>query len=186
MERREQVLAQCIPQPKLGSDASVEVAQDVEAISSFGSSSEAEQLLWLEVVEQRLVARCFCVVELIDNDYVEVFRVELGYVSSVQALHGSKDVLPLGGLVSIHPLLTKRAVLQRNPEGPLALLQDLLAVRNKEQAASVEFFPKVAVVDRGHHGLARTSRSNDQVAVVAERSLGLDLLQDSLLECARP
>ena len=58
-------------------------------------------------------------------------------------------------------------VAERVAERREALLEDLLAVGDEQQSRSAESLPEPSVVERGHHGLARTGRRHEEVAVVA-------------------
>ena len=75
-ERREVLLVDRVPQPQLGGDASVEVAEDVEPVGALRRRRKPEQLTRVDVLEDPLVRRRSRVMELVDDDDVEVRRVE--------------------------------------------------------------------------------------------------------------
>ena len=58
-------------------------------------------------------------------------------------------------------------------------------MRNEQQVRTLKSGTEVAVVDGRHHGLARAGCSNDEVAVVAHRSLELDTFEQTLLKGLR-
>ena len=182
VERREQALLERVPQPQLDRDAVAEPAQHVEAVGSFGGGGEAEQVLRAEVVEQRLVAGGGGVVELVDDDDVELFGVERGDVVGVDRLDRGEDVLPSGRPVAADPELAEGAVAQHVAERGLALLEDLGAVGDEQQAGPVELGAEVAVVERGDDGLAGAGGGDDEVVGVALAALDLEPFEDLALE----
>ncbi len=114
------------------------------------------------MVEQRLVRRRGGVVELVHDHDVEMRGVDVPNVGAAETLDRRKNVLePLGPLAP-DPLLAKGCVAQRVPERGTALVDDLLAVGNEQEAAARELLPKPRIVDRRHHRfpvpVAATSR----------------------------
>ena len=75
-ERHQILLVDGVPHPQLSGDPTVEVAEDVEPVGALGGGGQAEQLDRLNVFEQGSVRRRGGVVELVDDDDVEVLRVE--------------------------------------------------------------------------------------------------------------
>ena len=73
-ERRQVLLVDGVPEPKLGGDAIVEPVQDRQPVAAFRGCGQAEQLDGREVVEDPLVRRRGGVVELVDDHDVEVIR----------------------------------------------------------------------------------------------------------------
>lgn len=63
-----------------------------------------------------------------------------------------------------------------------SLGEDLLAVRDKQQAGPREVLGKPAVIHGGHHGLARARGCDQEIAVVALRTSQRDLGEQILLE----
>ena len=80
------------------------------------------------------------------------------------------------------PLLAECRVAQRVPERRAALLEDLLAVSDEQQAAAAELRSKPRVVDRGHDGLPGARSGDEQVAMVALVAGEDDVLEQRLLE----
>ena len=85
-ERREVLLIDCIPDPQLGGDSAVEVTEHVQPVCTLGRRRQAKQFDRLYMVEQRLVGRRGGVVELVHDYDVEVRRVDVPDVGTVQAL----------------------------------------------------------------------------------------------------
>ena len=183
-ERREVFLVDRVPQPQLGGDPAVEVAQHVEPVRALGRRGQAEQLERLQVLEQRLVRGRRRVVELVDDDDVEVRRVDVPDVGALRLWIEAKTCSNREGRCPPTHFSPKRAVAQRVAEGRAALVEDLLAVRDEEQAAAAELRPQARVVDRRHHRLARAGGSDEQVAMVALVAGEVDVLEKRLLERA--
>src|SRR3954468_16195296 len=110
------------------------------------------------MLEQGFVRRRGGVVKLVDDDDVEVLRVDLPNIRRVQTLNRREDVLEARRPLATHPLLPEASVAEGVPEYLPALVEDLLAVGDKEQAAARQLWPKPRVVDGRHHGLARAGR----------------------------
>ena len=124
-------------------------------------------------------------VELVhDNVIVKIggrlFRKALG----IEGLNGQKQVVDALRLIAAHKHLTEIGVLEYRAEGVQALLEDLLPVRHKQQAAgSIRVLPAQAlIVQRGNDRLAGTSGSHHQIAgVAANGTLRLQPVQYFLL-----
>src|SRR3546814_14491192 len=84
-----------------------------------------------------------------------------------QALERGEDVLEPCRLRAADPLLAEGGVAQGVAEGGEALVEDLLAVGDEQQAGAGEPLAEAGVVDGGHHGLARAGGGDEEVAVVA-------------------
>ena len=52
--------------------------EDVEAVGTFRSCSQAKEVKRLKVSKQFFVASSSCMMELIDDDYVELLRIDGG------------------------------------------------------------------------------------------------------------
>ena len=153
-ERREPLLVDGVPQPQLGGDAIVEPVQDRQAVAAFRRGGEAEQLPGLHVVEQPAVRRRRRVVELVDDHHVEVIGREVVEVGGVEALDRGEDMVEVLRARAADPLLAERRVAQRMAKRGQALVEDLVAVRDEQQASARQFVTQARVVDGGHHGLA--------------------------------
>ena len=183
-EWRQILLVDRVPKPQLRGDPAVEVAEDVETVSALRCCRQPEQLDRVHVLEERLVGRRRRVVELVDDHDVEVSRVDAADVGAVKALDRREDVLEAQGALPADPLLAKGGVAQCVPERGTALVEDLLAVGDEEQAAAGELGSKPRVVDRGDHGLAGTRGRHEQVAMVALVAGEHDLFEERFLERA--
>ncbi len=131
-ERREVLLVDGIPQPKFGSDPVVEPLQDREAVASLRCRGQAEQLDRTNVIEQSLVGRRGCVVELVDDDHVEVIWCQVIEVAGVEALDRGEDVIEPPRSRSANPHLTEGRLPEGVAEGGGAGVEDLLGVSDEE------------------------------------------------------
>ena len=181
-ERREIALVDRVPEPELGRDPAVEIAQHVQAVSPLRRGGQAEQLDGGEMIEQRLVRRGGRVMELVHDDHVEVARVDAPDVGRVEALDRGEHVLEPGRSLPADPLLAEARVAEGMTEGRATLVEDLLAVRHEEQTAARQLCPQARVVDSRHHRLARPGRRHEQVAMVALMPGEHDVLEQRLLE----
>ena len=77
VKRAEQSLIERLPEPHLGGDAIVEPVHDLLAVRSLGRRSQADEHPRLQVLEQPRVCVCLGVVELVDDDDIELRRIEL-------------------------------------------------------------------------------------------------------------
>jgi hypothetical protein len=92
VEGAEKLRSERIPETKFRCGATAEEAAHVNAIGTLRRRGEAEKFLWLEVVEDPAVRRCFCVVELVnDHDVVRVGGDVLHPIG-VQRLDACEDV----------------------------------------------------------------------------------------------
>ncbi len=87
----------------------------------------------LEVVEQRRVGPGRGVVELVDDDDVELPRVERLKFPGGERLDRCEHMVPAAGLVASNPEFTEAAVLEDVSKGCPGSFQDLLAVRHEQQ-----------------------------------------------------
>jgi hypothetical protein len=110
--------------------------------------------------------------------------VDVPNVGAAETLDRRKDMLePLGPFAS-NPPLAKGCFPERVPEGGTALVDDFLAVRNKQKAAARELLAEPRIVDRRHHSLSRTRSSHQEVSMVALMPGEDDMLEQGLLERA--
>ena len=107
-ERHEVLLVDRVPDPQLGGDSSVEEVLNGEAVGAFWCCGESEQLPGLEAFEKRSVRRRGGVVELVDDDDVEVGRVDRLDARCREALDGREDVLEVAGPMPSPPKARRR------------------------------------------------------------------------------
>jgi hypothetical protein len=182
LERRKQVLLECLPQSQLDGGASAEPGADVGAVGPLGRRREPEQDGRLEVFEQSSVGARLGVVELVDDDDVEVTGIELGEVKLVERLHGAEHVPPLAGPLAADKQLAEIALAQHVPEGRQALGQQLLAVGDEQEAVDRAVVAQASVVQRRDDGLTGAGRHHHEVAPPAVDSpLRVERLEDLLL-----
>ena len=108
VERAQQVLLECFPQPQLGGDPAAEELADVDTVGAFRSGGQPDQLDRLHVVEQPSVRRGLGVMELVDHHDVEVIWFDAGKPCLRKGLDAGEHVPPLGGFLSIHQQLAER------------------------------------------------------------------------------
>ena len=70
-------------------------------------------------------------VKLVDNDDVEMLRIDASDAARVQALDRREDVLEPIRPVASNPFLAERRIAQDMTEGGAALIEDLLAMRDE-------------------------------------------------------
>lgn len=159
VEKRGQVLlVDRIPQAEFCRDAVVEPVEDRQPVAAFRGRRQSEQFDRIKMVEHSLVRGGRCVMKLVNDDDVEVIGSEILETAGVQALDRPEDVIELRRPGTAHPLLAERWIAQRVPERRHARIEDLLSVRDEQQARAVEPGPEGGVVERGHHGLAGAGR----------------------------
>jgi hypothetical protein len=127
-----------VPQAQLGGDAIVEPVEDRQAVAALGRGGEPEQLGRREWFEHLLVRRCGGVVELVDDHHVEVIAGQRVEVGRVEALDRREDVLEARRPGTADPLLAERRVAEARSGTSRALVEDLLAVRDEQQARAIE------------------------------------------------
>ncbi len=183
-ERHQVLLVDRVPDPELGGDTSVEEVLHGEPVGAFRRRREAEQLPRLQSFEECPIGRRGGVVELVDDDDVEVARVDGVDAGRREALDGCEDVLEVAGPLRAHPQLAERCVVERVAVGEPALFEDLAAMGDEQQSRPWERPGEVAVVDGGHHRLAGAGRGDQQVSVMTMGAGDGDALQHPLLERA--
>ena len=118
---------------------------------------------------QRLTVAVGCgMVRLVDDDVVVVTSGQLGVQRlGVQCLHRNEQVVKGLRLVVAHEELAEVGILQHTGEGVAALLEDLLAVRDKQQAVRLAsiLLAEALVVQCGDHGFAGAGGGNHKVPI---------------------
>ena len=137
-EGGEVLLVDGVPKSQLGGDPAVEVTEYVEAVCALRRRSQTKQLDRLQVVEERLVRRRRRVVELVHDHDVEVRRVDVAERRRCAGSGSMRRRARTARAVAADPLLAEGCVAQRVPERRTALVEDLLAVSDEQQAAAGE------------------------------------------------
>ena len=185
-ERRQPLLVDGVPEAQFGGDAIVEPIEQRQAVAPLGRRGQPEQFDGPDVLQERPVRGRRRVMELVDDHDVEMGGVEGGEPGGVQALDRREHVLERLRSMPSDPQLAEGVIAEAVAERRQALSQDLLAVRDEQQARARQALPKPRVVDRGHDRLAGSGRGDEQVSVVAALAGQLDLLEQALLERLRP
>src|SRR5207248_9808002 len=121
-------------------------------------------------------------VKLVHDHDIEVRRGDFPNVRAVKALDRCEHVLEPRRPLPANPLLAESGVAQRIPERRAALIEDLFAVSDEQEATAAELRSKTRVVDGSDHGLPGARGRDDQVAMVALVTSEDDLLEQRLLE----
>lgn len=100
----------------------VEPAQDGHSVGPLGSGGESEEKSGLEVLEETVVSGGGGVVKFVDDDDVEVIRLEVLEVDVGEFLDGGEEVVALAWLVLPCPHFGEVSVFEDGPEGGEALL----------------------------------------------------------------
>ena len=132
-EGRQSLLVDGVPESQFSGDSIVEPLQQRQAIAALRGCRQPQQLHRRDVFEERGVGRGRRVVEFVDDDDVEVMRVEVAQTARTEALNRGEDVFEVGRTPAVHPQLTEAVFAQRVTERPEALLEDFLAVGHEEQ-----------------------------------------------------
>jgi len=189
VERTQQFGLERVPQPQLDRCPVPEHRPDIEAVATFRGRGETQQLPRTNLREESPVAGGLRVVELVDDDDVEGGCGQLVDEVTVERLDGREHLLPPARALPSHQEFTEVGISEHLAVGPERLLQDLAPVRHEQEARPRWAAPgisEVAVVERRHHGLARTRGSHDQVAVTSvDLPLHLEGLEHLLLERVR-
>ena len=175
VERAEQVGLECFPQAQLGGGAAVEpLVAYIDAVAALGGGGEAEEFGGGQVIEDAAVRRGLGVVELVDHDHLEGIRGKA--VEAVQALNACEDVAPEVGCLPVDVQLTEGAVGEDLAVGTQGLVEDLFAVRDKQQRRAAQH---ACVVESGDDGLTSAGRGDDEVAVaVVDLAFDLEVVED--------
>jgi hypothetical protein len=102
-KRHEILLVDRVPYTEFGGNASVEVAQDVEAIGTLGGGGHPKELSWRDAFEKHPVRRGSSVMELVDKHDIEVGRIDRLQSGSVEALNRREHVFKPRGASSADP-----------------------------------------------------------------------------------
>ncbi len=187
LEGREMVILDRLPQAQLGSGPTPEPPRDVLSVHALGRRGQPEQLIGLEVLEQRPVARRRRVVDLVDDHDVVGVRGERLDRLVAHRLHHREDVSPALRAFPVAEQLAEMRVLQHRCERRATLIEDPSAVRDEQQRQiSSVLRAEAPVVQRCHHGLAGSGRRHQQISVaVMAVTLDLQLLEQALLVVER-
>ena len=166
MERGEQPAVDRLGQAEFGRDMAVEVAKEVLAVGPFGRRGQPEQDLRGVVREEVAVRGGGRVVHLVDDDVVEVVRRGQGReVLAIERLDRHEDVVAPARQLAPAAELAEVVI----PEDPLeageALLEDLLAMGDVEEAGVRVPGEVLAEVEGRDHGLPGPGRRDDEVPI---------------------
>jgi hypothetical protein len=173
-------------QHEVVSEPAAEIVAYVAPVEPLRGCREAQKNARPHVLEDRLVALRRGMVRLVQHDVVEVARVESLKPPGMPALNGTEQVTVPGRCVPAHQQVAEPLVPQYLAKGRERLPQYLFPVCDEEQrrvSGGTAGTPGAAVVVEGRdHGLSGAGRRDDEVTVDAGPSLGLDVVQDLLLE----
>src|SRR5690606_9084125 len=137
------------------------------------------------MVQQGFISGRGCVVEFVDDHYIEVIRRQVRKAAGTQALDGGEDMLEAGRTLAADPKLTEGRISKGVPEGGQALVENFLAVGDEQQPCPREPLAQSLIVQRGHDRLASPGCRYQQVSVVSLKPGELDQLEKARLEWLR-
>ena len=181
LKGRQQALLERFPQAHLVGGPPVEPAPHIAPIVSLGRRREAKQDDGAEMGEQALIGRRLGVMELVDDHDIEAARIDGTEVKSREGLDRGEDILSDDRPLAAPIQLAKAPLPEDMAVRGAALLQDALPVSDEEKSIPRELSPQPLEVEGSHERLARTRRSDHEVAVVATRALEAQRLEDLLL-----
>ena len=150
--------------------------EQVATIRALRGRRQAEQEAGLEVVDEPPIGLRRGVVELVDDQVVEGPRVQLVEVRlAPEGQDGGEDDLAAGVLL-LAVVLAEARLRPDAPEGPHRLQEDLVAVRDEEDAAGL------LGVEGREPGLAEAGRQDDEAGAVAGGAGALEGKQGFLLD----
>jgi hypothetical protein len=80
LKRYEEALVDCLPKPQFDSYPPVEELRHVLRVHALWRGGQPEQFHGVQAIEKSAVARRRCVMELVDDDDVEVIRLQPGHI----------------------------------------------------------------------------------------------------------
>ena len=86
------------------------------------------------MVEELAVRGGCSVVELIDDHDIEMVGRKVVEIGGIETLDRGEDVIEMPWAGPADPLLTERRIAQRVPEGGETLIENLVAVGNKQKS----------------------------------------------------
>ena len=152
---------------------SAKPVRDGATVSALGGGRESKQHFRLQVLEKAGVGGRFSVVKLVDDDHVELVRPQARgaggrrgrrQLGASKRLHRSEHMAPVARDRAGDKELAKGSVSQHFPKRLHALLEDLLAMRNKEKCLDLLACAQALVVEASQHGLACAGCGHHQVA----------------------
>ena len=187
LERRQQLQVQRMPQAQLHRRAAVgpgiEVRGDGLAVTALGGGGQAQQQTGAHGTREGVEPVGRQAVALVHHHGVPMVGAHAGHqVAAGDAVDGGEEVVEALRLVAAGQQLAELGVAQHLAVGAQRLTQDLLAVRNEQQARPPAFgLAGAAVVEGGHNCLASPGGGHQQVARAATGTFGSQLLQHLLL-----
>ena len=157
------------------------------AVHALGRRSQTEQLLGLEVLEQRPVARRRRMVDLVDDDDVVGVWGERFDCLVAHRLHHREDVSTALGRSPSPRISPNSRILEHRRVRRPTLIEDPSTVSDEQKRqVGAELRAEPSVVQRCHHGLTGAGRGDQQVPVaVVAIPLDLQLLEHALLVLVR-
>ena len=119
-----------------------------------------------------------------DNIIIEIRRCLFREVLRIEGLNRHKKIFDTIRLAAADKHFTEIGILQHRAEGIKALLQDLLSMGDKQQAAGMPgvLFAEALVIQRRNDRFTGAGcRNNEIVTIAAYIALGVQLVQNLLL-----
>ena len=109
-------------------------------------------------------------VELVDDDHVEVARIQVIKVRPVQALDRREHMVEMLWTFSAKPLFSKVRIKENLLERVVALFEDLPPVSQEQQSGRTKLGLQRPIVERCHHGLAGARSRDEKIPVMPKAS----------------
>ena len=163
LEAAEEVLLDALDEVAAVDEVLLAEGEEVAAVGALRGGGEAEQELRAEVVDEAPVGRGRGVVELVHDDVVEGVAGEaLEVGGAAEGLDRREEDVGVG-VALLARVEAQAGVGADAPEGVAGLLEDLLAVRDEEDAAELG----AVGVEGAEPGLAEAGGEDDEAGGVA-------------------
>ena len=185
LERAQQFPVNGFRQANLGGNAPTEIIQNALAVHTLRCGSQAQQNLWLIILQQLLIGGRGGMVEFVHHDIIVEISPGLGgKILRVEGLDGNKQVFNAVHFVIADQQFAEIGIFQHGTESVQALFQDFFPMRHEQQAARLSgmLFAEALVIQCGDHSFAGAGGGDYQVAVVTPNgALGIQSVQNFLL-----
>src|SRR3990172_4018467 len=189
VEGTEKLFLQCLGQANLCGKTVSKVCSHVVTVHPLRCSGQTEKDLLGKVIEDRPITGGGSMMGLIDhNVIVEVFADLLPQAPTRQHSYGTEQMLKAIGLKRADQQLTKVLITKNIAKGSLCLLENLLAVSDKQESGlPLLLLEEAFEVEGGNHRLTGTGGCYHQIApAVVCAAFPLQCLKDSFLKRVRP
>ena len=185
LERAQQFPVNGFRQANLGGNAPTEIIQNALAVHTLRCGSQAQQNMWLIILQQLLIGGRGGMVEFVHHDIIVEISPGLGgKILRVEGLDGNKQVFNAVRFVIADQQFAEIGIFQHGTESVQALFQDFFPMRHEQQPAGLAgmLFTEPLVIQRRDDRFAGAGGGNHQIAIVpAHGAFGFQLVQNFLL-----